>query len=133
MALPPCHMLFQLTVDVERNELSMCMYQRSCDMFLGVPFNIASYALLLHLIARATNRVPRFLTMFLADAHIYVNHLDQVGEQLKRDPLPLPGLEVHDAAYSNCTGVNYLEAVEPSDIVLQGYNHHPALKGTMAV
>lgn len=133
MALPPCHMLFQLTVDVQNDELSMCMYQRSCDMFLGVPFNIASYALLLHIIAEATGYTPRFLTMFLADAHIYENHIEQVREQLTREPLPMPTLALPIADPLHNWGMQYIESVGPESISLLDYKHHPAIKGAMAV
>ena len=134
MALPPCHMMFQLLVNVAKNELSLVMYQRSCDTFLGIPFNIASYALLLHLIAAATGRKPGRLTMMLADVHIYENHLEQVEEQLKREPYRLPGLVVPtpDEMFAR-TAMEYLEAIHPENIHLVGYNHHPALKGAMAV
>src|SRR6185436_16841779 len=90
MALPPCHMIFQFFVS--DGKLSLHMYQRSCDMFLGVPFNIASYALMLHIVARLTNLVPDELIITLGDAHIVHNHFDQVKEQMAREPFPLPTL-----------------------------------------
>lgn len=136
MALPPCHMMFQLLVDVKTNTLSMLMYQRSCDAFLGIPFNIASYALLLHLIARATGKNPGKLTMFLADVHIYENHVDQVQEQLLRKPFcpPILALEqVSDEAGIPYIGMQYLDNVKPEDIRLVCYDHHPAIKAPMAV
>ena len=135
MALPPCHMMFQFLVDVNTNELSMCMYQRSCDLFLGIPFNIASYALLLELVAQATNRIPGRLTMFLADVHIYENHIEQVKLQLAREPLPLPELELDilgsDVVFTK--RMKFLDNIEPRHIQLVGYEHHEAIKGDMAV
>lgn len=140
MALPPCHTGFQLYVNTRDNELSMTMNQRSCDMFLGIPFNIASYALLLHIIAKATGRKPRFLKMFLTDCHIYENHVEQVKEQLKRSEYALPTLDiplytnvVKDTSEEVVTPVGYIEALEPKDIRLINYQSHPAIKATMAV
>lgn len=132
MALPPCHLLFQYHVDVAAGELSMTMYQRSCDLFLGVPFNIASYALLLELTARACGLKAGKLVMFLADVHIYKNHMDQVIEQCGRDTMDLPTLSVHNQR-PDLSGLAWLEALEPADITLDGYHHHPAIKGEMAV
>ena len=88
MALPPCHTFFQFFVADDK--LSLQMYQRSCDMFLGVPFNIASYSLLLHMVAQVTGLKPGEFVHILADAHIYHNHFEQVKEQLARKPFPLP-------------------------------------------
>lgn len=138
MALPPCHLLHQYLVEQETNTLHMTMYQRSCDMFLGVPFNISSYALLLSLVARVSGYTPGTLTMFLADAHIYENHLKQVIEQLSRDPRPLPALSLNiphpvigkpDVEDS----LDWLENVQPYDMVLEGYVPHPPIKAEMAV
>lgn len=134
MALPPCHMMFQLLVDLENNKLSMCMYQRSCDLFLGIPFNIASYAALLHIIAAATNRDVGTLTMFLADVHIYRNHIDQVNEQLSREFFPLPELNIDSKFFER--SFNALERVtmcEPSDFSLTSYVSHLPIKAEMAV
>lgn len=134
MALPPCHMMFQLLVNVEKNTLSMCMYQRSCDMFLGVPFNIASYALLLELIAFATGYIPGKLTMFMADVHIYENHLEQVNEQLSRECLTLPWLTFSDDfASKKGDPLKLIEAVQPDDLFLLGYKPHPSIKAEMAI
>ncbi|MFQ5540977.1 MAG: thymidylate synthase, partial [Candidatus Paceibacteria bacterium] len=90
MALPPCHMFFQFFV--ANGKLSLFMHQRSCDMFLGVPFNIASYSLLLHMVAQATDLKPGEFVHSLGDAHIYNNHFGAVKEQLAREPLPPPAL-----------------------------------------
>ena len=135
MALPPCHLLFQFLVNKDRNELSLCMYQRSCDLFLGIPFNIASYALLLHLVAAATGRKPARLTMFLADVHIYQNHMEQVKEQLSREPYPLPRLAIDatSPSFYGLRGIEWLEAVEPHHVWLEEYEKHPAIKADMAV
>ena len=131
MALPPCHMMFQLLVDLENNKLSMCMYQRSCDLFLGIPFNIASYALLLHILAKATGYLPGRLTMFLADVHIYENHIYQVELQLTRKPIALPQLFI--TPNGHYSGMEYLSKLEPDHISLLGYRSHPAIKAEMAV
>lgn len=134
-ALPPCHVLFQLLPRSD-GTLHMTMYQRSCDMFLGVPFNIASYALLLELFAAWSGRQAATLTMFLADAHIYVNHVDQVIEQLAREPKPLPKLRLDVAVPAGAETAsleNLLAALTPSAIILQDYEHHPAIKAEMAV
>lgn len=132
MALPPCHTGFQLYVDTKNNELSMTMNQRSCDMFLGVPFNIASYALLLHLIAEATGYKPRHLKMFLTDVHIYENHVEQVKEQLSRTEFPLCKLKFCKIREGE-SPIEYLEVLEPDDIWLENYESHPAIKAPMAV
>lgn len=133
MALPPCHMTFQLLVDVEANEVSLCMYQRSCDLFLGIPFNIASYALLLEMIAAATNRAPGKLIMFLADVHIYQNHVEQVQEQLSREPFSLPTLRIKDEFFNSTMGISRLLDAEPDDFTLHNYVSHMPIKAEMAV
>ena len=131
MALPPCHLLFQVLIDVSSNRLSLCMYQRSCDMFLGIPFNIASYALLLHILAKATGYLPGRLTMFLADVHIYENHIYQVELQLTRKPIALPQLFI--TPNGHYSGMEYVSKLEPDHISLLGYRSHPAIKAEMAV
>lgn len=136
MALPPCHLLYQFLVDVATNTVSLCMYQRSCDMFLGIPFNIASYALLLELVAAATGRIAGNLTMFLADVHIYKNHLEQVDAQLTRTPLHLCRLKVkteENVALQFARSIDFLELIEPKDIELVGYESWGAIKADMAV
>ena len=125
MALPPCHLLAQFNVRQEKY-LDCQMYQRSCDAFLGVPFNIASYALLTHLLARVTGLEAGHFIHTYGDLHIYENHLDQVKEQLTREPLPLPKLWLHP----NIMNINNFEM---DHIKLENYNHHPAIHGDMAV
>lgn len=124
MALPPCHTLFQFSVT--ENRLSCQLYQRSADLFLGVPFNIASYALLTHLIAHVSGlEVGDFVHTF-GDAHIYVNHLEQVEEQLRRTPLPLPHLWIDPQ-------LTDLFAVRRDHIELRDYQSHSTLRGEVAV
>jgi thymidylate synthase len=123
MALPPCHMMFQFYV--ANGKLSLQMYQRSADAFLGVPFNIASYALLLMLVAKVTNLIPYELVHTVGDAHIYLNHLDQVNTQLAREPKKLPKLTLADK--------NNIEDFTYEDIQLIDYNPHPLIKGKVAV
>jgi len=124
MALPPCHAFFQLFV--AKGKLSLQMYQRSCDMFLGVPFNIASYSLLLHMIAQVTNYLPGEFIHVLGDAHVYKNHFKQVEEQLKREPFPLPKLELNKE-------IKNIDDFKMEDIALRDYKHHPSIKAEMAV
>ena len=124
MALPACHAFFQFFV--AGNKLSLQMYQRSCDMFLGVPFNIASYSLLLHMVAQVTNKEPYEFVHTLGDAHIYHNHLQQVKEQLTRKPLPLPKLKLNK-------NIKNIDDFKMEDIELLNYEHHPAIKAKMAV
>jgi thymidylate synthase len=124
MALPPCHAFFQFFV--ADGALSLQMYQRSCDMFLGVPFNISSYALLLHMVAQVTGLEPGDFVHTLGDAHIYHSHFDQAREQLKREPLPLPRLRLNP-------NVRDIDGFTMDDISLEGYRHHPAIRAAMAV
>jgi thymidylate synthase len=124
MALPPCHMMAQFYVN--DGKLSCQMYQRSADMFLGVPFNIASYALFTHMIAQVCNLDVGELIIVLGDAHIYENHVDQVKEQLARKPLPLATLQLNH----NITDITKFEM---KDITLEGYESHDAIKAPMAV
>lgn len=140
MDLPPCHMIFQVNTQPGDKEgeydLSLMMTQRSCDMFLGVPFNIASYALLTHMIAHAAAHSPDNKGGFvfrpsefvhsLGSAHIYANHFDQVREQLKREPRPLPKLWLNPQ-------VPRIDQFTIEDVKLEGYNPHPALKGEIVV
>ena len=124
MALPPCHMMAQFYVNNGR--LSCQMYQRSADMFLGVPFNIASYALFTHMIAQVCNLEVGDLIITVGDAHIYNNHVDQVTEQLKRKPLPLPTLKLNKE-------IEVITNFGMEDIELVGYESHDAIKAAMAV
>jgi thymidylate synthase len=125
MALPPCHMFAQFYVSQD-NKLSCQMYQRSCDMFLGVPFNIASYSLLTAMIAQVCGlKVGEFVHV-LGDAHIYLNHVEQVKEQLTREPLPEPTLWLNP----DITDINKFTM---DDIKLVGYQSHGTIKAPMAV
>lgn len=124
MALPPCHVMFQFFV--ADGKLSLQMYQRSCDMFLGVPFNIASYSLLLHMVARATGLKAGEFVHVLGDAHIYKNHIDAVKEQLAREPLPPPTLWLNPE-------VRDIFSFGMGDIKLENYESHPPIKAPMAV
>jgi thymidylate synthase len=137
MALPPCHLLYQLLPNRARRELSLCLYVRSNDVGLGTPFNLCEAAVLVALIARLTGYVPRWLSYFVGDAHIYENHVAMLREQLQREPYPLPRLAISPRvpAYAE-TGryePEWLERVEPSDFTLEDYRHHPTLTAPMAV
>jgi len=124
MALPPCHMMAQFYVN--NGKLSCHMYQRSADMFLGVPFNIASYALFTHMIAQVCNLEVGDLIISFGDAHIYKNHIEQVKEQLKRKPLPLPTLKLNPE-------IEVITDFNMEDIELVNYESHEAIKAPMSV
>lgn len=126
MALPPCHTLFQFYVDTEEKTLSCQLYQRSADLFLGVPFNIASYALLTMMVAQVTGLRPGDFVHTFGDLHIYVNHLEQVREQLSREPRPLPVMRLNPERRE-------LEEFRYDDFVLEGYDPWPAIKGEVSV
>ena len=126
MALPPCHCLVQF--HYLDGELSCQLYQRSCDMFLGVPFNIASYSLLTHIIAQLAGMEVGEFIWDGGDVHIYHNHFEAVEEQLKREPRPLPKLIM--PAFETLEDV---VALTPADFVLEGYDPHPPIKAEMAV
>ena len=128
MALPPCHYTFQIIIEQGTRTMHLLWNQRSCDMFLGVPFNIASYALLLSLIAKVTGYDVGTLTGFLADVHIYENHLEQVVEQLSRECLSLSELRIDSVTFGQP-----LETIQPEDIGLGNYVCHPPIKAPMAV
>jgi len=124
MALAPCHALFQFYV--AEGTLSCQLYQRSADVFLGVPFNIASYALLTLMIAQVANLKPGEFVHTLGDAHLYLNHLDQAREQLAREPRPLPVMKLNPA-------VKDLFAFRYEDFELLGYDPYPAIRAPIAV
>ncbi len=127
MALPPCHMMFQCFV--AESKLSLQMYQRSCDLFLGIPFNIASYALLTILLAKITGLKPGKFVHVMGDTHIYRNHITQVDLQLTRTPRPLPTLRLKKEVGTLAD----LEALEFADIELLNYNPYPGIKAEVAV
>jgi thymidylate synthase len=124
MALPPCHIMFQFYVSGGR--LSCQLYQRSADVFIGVPFNIASYSLLTLMVARVTDLEPGDFIHTLGDAHIYLNHLDQVKLQLTRDPFKLPGMAINPA-------INDILKYRYEDFILTDYIAHPHIKGDISV
>jgi thymidylate synthase len=129
MALPPCHLMAQFYVkDVPggKSELSCQMYQRSCDMFLGVPFNIASYSLLTHMIAQVCNLNVGEFVHSLGDAHIYLNHVEQVKEQLSRVPMAAPRLKLNSS-------IKDINNFTMKDIKLENYQSHAGIKAPMAV
>lgn len=137
MALPPCHVLYQFTVT--DGYLDLAMYQRSCDMFLGVPFNMASCGILLCLVAMATGLRPGIFSHFLADVHVYENHVSQVFEQLERTPNRLPyDLVLRDypspeQLKTPGERLSWLTKINPGNIDIAGYNPHPPIKAPMAV
>lgn len=124
MHLPPCHMMFQFYV--ANNKLSCMLYQRSCDMFLGVPFNIASYALLTMMVAQVCGYELGEFIHTLGDTHIYHNHFEQVREQLSRQPLPLPKMKINPL-------IKDINDFKYEDFELQGYQCYEAIKGKVAV
>lgn len=124
MLLPPCHSMFQFYV--ANGKVSCQMYQRSADMFLGVPFNIASYALLVMMVAQVTGLKPGEFVHTIGDAHIYHNHFDQVKLQLSREPFPLPTMKINPK-------VSDIFSFKYEDFVLENYQHHEAIKAPIAV
>ena len=124
MKLPPCHSLFQFYV--AQGKLSLQLYQRSADLFLGVPFNIASYALLLMMVAHVTGLEPGEFVHTFGDAHIYRNHFDQIQEQLSREPRPLPRMVLNP-------DVKSIDDYKYEDFTLEGYEPWPAIKGEVSV
>lgn len=124
MALPPCHVMFQFYV--AGGKLSCQLYQRSCDIFIGIPFNIASYALLTMMVAQVTGLEPGDFIHTLGDAHIYLNHIEQVKLQLTREPYPLPKMVINPA-------VNDIFKFRFDDFTLTDYIAHPHIKGEISV
>ena len=124
MALPPCHLLFQFYVAEGR--LSCQLYQRSADVFLGVPFNIASYSLLTMMVAQVTGLEPGEFVLSLGDTHLYLNHLEQADTQLRREPFPLPRMELNP-------DVGSILDFTYDDFRLVGYEHHPVIRAPIAV
>jgi thymidylate synthase len=124
MALPPCHVLFQFYVN--NGEISLQLYQRSADVFLGVPFNIASYALLLMMVAQVCGLKPKEFIHTLGDAHIYSNHVEQAKLQLTRDPRPLPTMRINPE-------VKDIFRFQYEDFQLENYDPHPHIKADVAV
>jgi len=130
MALAPCHALFQFYASTGTRRLDLQLYQRSADLAVGVPFNIASYALMLELVAAATDREAGYFVHTFGDAHIYLNHVDGVREQLTRAPKPLPRVR-----FTRVPDFSAPEAFDlgPDDVVLEGYEHAPFIKFPIAV
>jgi len=126
MALPPCHVMSQYYIS--NGTISCHMYQRSADMFLGVPFNIASYALLLSILGNILDLKPKYFVHSFGDAHIYSNSIEQVKEQLSREPLPLPKLKM-----PNISSIDEIKDLSIEDFRLEGYEHHPPIKAKMAI
>lgn len=124
MALPPCHVLFQFYVN--NGEISLQLYQRSADVFLGVPFNIASYTLLLMMVAQVCGLKPKEFVHTLGDAHIYSNHVEQAKLQLSRDPRPLPTMHINPE-------VKDIFSFQYEDFQLENYDPHPHIKADVAV
>jgi thymidylate synthase len=124
MALPPCHVMYQF--QVENGKLNCMMYQRSVDTFLGLPFNIASYALLAMMVAQVTSYKPGKLIMVLADTHLYLNHISQTKKQIKRKPYQLPKMALNPKVKS-------IFRFKYDDFNLKNYKHHPAIKAPISV
>lgn len=135
MALPPCHMFYQF--NVRNGHLDLQWYQRSVDVFLGLPFNIASYAALVHIVAKMTGLKPGHLIFVGGNTHIYSNHIEQCKEILRREPKELCSLEIEWPEdfdlWPTKLQLNWIESMRPKDFVLKDYESHPPLTGKMAV
>lgn len=125
MALAPCHMMFQFRVTKEKR-LDIAMYQRSVDTFLGLPFNITSYALLLNMVAQVTHTTPGILTWMGGDVHIYNNHEKQIDKMMERECLPLPTINLN-------TSISDIDDFKYEDIELVDYQYHPSIKGDISI
>lgn len=124
MRLPPCHTFFQFYV--RKDELSLILYQRSADIFIGVPFNIAEYALLLMMVAQVTNKKPKEFIHMIGDAHIYKNYNEEINEQLSRDPYPLPTMEINPK-------VKDIDAFTIDDFTIKNYKYHPKIEAEVNI
>jgi len=124
MRLPPCHTMFQF--DLTKGKLRLQLYQRSWDVFLGAPFNIAQYALLLHMVAHLVGAEPRELIVAVGNAHLYTNHIDAVKEQLQRKPFPLPKLKI-------VGDVKSIDDFKEENFVLENYQSHPRIKTDLVI
>jgi len=122
MALPPCHVMIQFSVDKEF--LDAQMYQRSGDMFLGVPFNIASYSILMHIIGSITGYTPRYFHHILGDAHVYINHIDAIAEQIHRIPFDFSRLVIKNK-------IEDIDNIDEDNFIIENYNHYPTIKADM--
>lgn len=134
MCLPPCHMVYNFSVNVGTGELSLGMYQRSVDSFLGLPMNIVGSAFLLHLFAKAAGLTPRHLTLHLDNVHIYEDHIPLVQEQVSRDPhlYELPKLVMLDVDHLETADADILSLITPDQFLLDSYCCYPAIKGNMS-
>lgn len=132
VGLPPCHVMFQCYVSTDRH-LDLKLYQRSADLGLGVPFNVASYALLMHLLAREAGLVPRYFIHTIGDAHMYENHIGALAEQLSREPRPLPRLVMDLPPGASIETTEDAARLAPEMFRLDGYDPHPAIKMEVAV
>lgn len=124
MRLPPCHTMFQF--DVTKGKLRLHLYQRSSDVFLGLPFNIAQYAMMLHMVAKVTNLEPRELVVSIGNAHLYKNHLDQAKEQIQRKPFKFPTLKINGSPKT-------IDDIKAEDFELLNYEYHPHIKAPLVI
>jgi thymidylate synthase len=131
MALPPCHILYSFTVNTVTNELNCTMFQRSADCFLGLPFNIASTAILLMTMCKLTDTVPGDITIAINDAHIYLNHIEPVNTQLERTPYRFPSMTIKE--FTNNNDITVIDTLTSADYTLNNYVCHPTIKADMAV